>query len=283
MRGVLLICVTSVVAVGACKAADTPTSPDPTNEVRYGVIGASDAIGFGSSAPCMIFEDCAGNGYAPIVKRRFEGDGATVQLDNRGIPGGVLSPALLALAQETGRTDIRGTLLEQGAPFIPSNSTHVSIFAGGNDANVIGQAVRAGRAGANVAGFVDQHVTQFGVDLVDLVARLRIRSPNARIAAFNLPNLALAPYVSSATVLEKSILQRIAVGLTERINALSAQGVIVVDLMCEPRSYDPANISADGFHPSDAGYTLMADLLYPALRNGSSPAPSSTCPQRAVF
>ncbi len=281
MRLPLLIC---AAALGvACNTSDSPSSPTPTNEVRYGVIGASDAIGFGSSAPCGLFEDCAGNGYAPIVKRRFQADGATVQLANRGIPGGVLSLAILGLAQETGRTDIRGTLIDQSAPFIPSNSTHISIFAGGNDANVIGQAVRAGRGGANVAGFVDQHVNQFGVDMVDLIGRLRLRSPNARIVAFNLPNLAAAPYVSSATVLEKSILQRIVVGMTDRINALSAQGVTVVDLMCEPRSYNPANISADGFHPSDAGYLLMADLLYSALRSGTAAPPPASCPQRTLL
>jgi hypothetical protein len=41
-------------------------------------------------------------------------------------------------------------------------------------------------------------------------------------------------------------------------------------------------MSSDGFHPSDAGYLLMADLLYPALRNGTAPAPSNTCAQRAA-
>jgi lysophospholipase L1-like esterase len=282
-RVALLICLTPALAGAACRNSDTPTSPTPDNEVRYGVVGASDAVGFGSSSPCLPLEDCAGNGYAPIVKRRFQSDGATVQLANRGIPGAVLSPAIQALARELGRTDIR-TLIEQSAPFIPSNSTHVSIFTGGNDANVIGQAVRAGRAGAsaNVAGFIDQQVNQFGVDLVDLVGRIRTRSPSARIVALNLPNLAVAPYVSSVSVTEKSILQRIAVGLTDRINALASQGVIVVDLMCDPRVYSNANYSADGFHPSDAGYLVMADLLYPALRNGTATTASGSCPQRTA-
>ena len=277
----LLICLTVALAGSACNEGDTPTSPTPGNDVRYGVVGASDAVGYGSSAPCLPLEDCAGNGYAPIVKRRFQSDGASVQLANRGIPGAVLSPAIQVLARELGHTDIR-TLLEQSAPFIPSNSTHVSIFTGGNDANVIGQAVRTGRAGATVGGFIDQQVNQFGVDLVDLVGRIRTRSPNARIVAMNLPNLAVAPYASALSVTEKSILQRIAVGLTDRINALAAQGIIVVDLMCDPRVYTPANYSADGFHPSDAGYLIMADLLYPALRNGTAAAPSGSCPQRAA-
>ena len=74
--------------------------------------------------------------------------------------------------------------------------------------------------------------------------------------------------------------ERIAVGIADRINATTSQNVIVVDLMCEPRIYNGANFSSDGFHPSDAGYALLAELLYPALRNGTAPAPSSTCPQR---
>jgi lysophospholipase L1-like esterase len=279
---VLLISVASL-TLAACSGSETPTSPSPSNEVHYGVVGASDAIGFGSSAPCLPFEDCAGNGYAQIVKRRFQSDGATVTLANRGLPGAVLSPAMLTLARDIGRTDIPGTFLEQIAPFVPSGVTHISIFAGANDANVIGQAVRVGRGGANVEGFVDQQVAQFGTDLVELVGRLRTRAPNARLVAMNLPNLAAAPYVSAATLAEKRVLQRVAVGITDRVNALSAQGVTVVDLMCDARIYNGANFSPDGFHPSDSGYTLMADLLYPALRNGTAPTPSGSCSPRTVF
>jgi lysophospholipase L1-like esterase len=134
-----------------------------------------------------------------------------------------------------------------------------------------------------VSGFVDQQVAQFGVDLADLVGRLRTRSPNARIVAMNLPNLAAAPYVSSASPGEKSILQRIAVGLSDRVNALATQGVTVVDLMCDSRLYNPANFSADGFHPSDAGYAFMAEQLYPALRNGTAAPPSGSCAPRTIF
>jgi lysophospholipase L1-like esterase len=273
-----------IVVVAGCKRAESPTTPTPNNnEVSYSVVGASDAVGFGSSAPCLPFEDCNGNGYAPLVKRRFQSDGATVQLTNRGVPGAVLSPAMLTLGRDIGRTDILGTFMDQIVPFIPSTSTHVSVFTGGNDANVIAQNIRAGRGAADVRGFIDQHVQQFGVDLVEFVGRLRARAPNARIVAMNLPNLATAPYVGSLSTTEKGILQRIAVGLSDRINALTAQGVVVVDLMCEPRIYNGANYSSDGFHPSDAGYVVMADLLYPALRNGSAPSPSSTCPQRTAI
>lgn len=281
---VVLVSMICGLGIAGCKKSESPTSPTPdTNTVSYAVVGASDAIGFGSSAPCLPFDDCNGNGYAPLIKRRFQGDGATVTLTNRGLPGAVLSPAMLTLARDIGRTDIPGTFIEQIAPFIPATATHISIFAGGNDANVIAQNIRAGRGSADIRGFIDQHVAQFGADLNELVSRLRARAPEARLVAMNLPNLAAAPYVASATTQERSILQRIVVGLTDRINALSSQNVVVVDLMCDARIYSPSNYSSDGFHPSDAGYGVMADLLYPALRNGSSPGPSSNCAQRTLL
>ena len=286
-RPLIAVALCGLISGGAaCKRSDTPTTPtpNPSNQVQYAAVGASDAIGFGGSVPCFPFDpDCpTGTGYVYLVKRRFQADGATVELSNRGLPGAVLSPAILTLAQDIGRTDIRGTFLEQIVPFIPATATHISIFAGGNDANVIGQNVRAGRGAADIRAFVDAQVAQFGADLNELVSRLRARAPAARIVALNLPNMAVAPYVASTTPLEKSILQRIAVGVTDRINSLAAHNVIVVDLMCEARVYNAGNFSADGFHPNDAGYALMAELLYPALRNGTAPSPSATCAQRAL-
>jgi lysophospholipase L1-like esterase len=280
-RSWLIISLLFALLAAGCERAETPTSPDPDNDtVSYSVIGASDALGIGSSAPCLPFEDCDGRGYAPIVKRRFQNDGATVTLTNRGVPGAVISQHFLTLARDIGRDDILATFVDQMPQFIPVTTTHISIFAGGNDANVIAQNIRAGRGAADISGFIDQQVQQFGAGLGELVTRLRARAPNARIVAMNLPNLALAPYVASASATEKGVLQRIAVGLADRINALSSQNVVVVDLMCEPRIYSSANYSADGFHPSDAGYAVMAELLYSALRTGSAPSPSSSCPQR---
>ena len=63
----------------------------------------------------------------------------------------------------------------------------------------------------------------------------------------------------------------------------TGQNVIVVDLMCDPRTYEPSRFSSDGFHPSDSGYALMAELAYPALAGGSVPSPSSSCAQRSLL
>ena len=57
----------------------------------------------------------------------------------------------------------------------------------------------------------------------------------------------------------------------------SGPNTFVVDLMCDARIVEPASFSSDGFHPSDRGYALMADLAYPAAVNPSHPAPAADC------
>jgi lysophospholipase L1-like esterase len=266
---------------------DAPTSPTPpeTNQISWGVVAASDGIGIGASVPCLPFDpDCpSGTGYVYVLKRRLQADGRTVTLNNRALPGAVLSDAMLNLAREIGRTDIPGTFLDQIAPFVPSSSTAITIFAGGNDTNVIAQSIRAGRAGSDVRGYIDGHVRQWGTDLEELVRRLRNRAPSARIVAINLPNLGAAPYLAGNTTQERSIVQAIAVGLSDRVNALAPQNVLVVDLLCDSRVYEPASFSGDGFHPSDRGYSVMAELTYPALATGASSPPSSSCGSRRLL
>jgi len=58
--------------------------------------------------------------------------------------------------------------------------------------------------------------------------------------------------------------------------------VLVVDLMCDPRSYMPSNYSSDGFHPNDAGYAFMAEAVSRAVNAGSLPPPRADCAQMHV-
>jgi lysophospholipase L1-like esterase len=276
-----LVCALGI-AAGACKKAETPTGPTPTGNVVYTVIGASEGSGFGSSVVCAPFDnECpSGTGYVYVLKRRFEADGRQVALRNRAVPGAVLSPHFQTLAQDAG--DVFRTTFFDQTTVVP-DTTHITIFAGGNDANTIAQNIRAGRGAADIRGFIDQHANQFGADMIELVSRLRARVPNARIVAINLPNLGAAPYVASLSTLDKGILQRIAVSLSDRVNALTSQNVLVADMMCDGRVYEAGSYSGDGFHPSDRGYAIMAELAYPLLASGTASMPSSNCPQRTLI
>lgn len=276
-------------AIACSKSDDSPTGPSPTpanGPIFYTAIGASDGIGFGSSSPCFPFTDCPdGAGYVQRLRRSLRDTGRTTEFRNLSIPGAVLSRAIFDLARDIGRPieDLAGNFIERQAPFVPTETTHVTIFAGGNDANVIAQAARAGRGGNDVNGYVDAQVRQWGIDLEDLVARIRARAPNARIVALNMINLAGAPYLASNPTVEKSLMQRVAVGISDRVNALTSRNVLVVDLMCDARLYQPSAYASDGFHPGDSGYAIFAENALPALRDGVNNTPNTNCSQRRLF
>jgi lysophospholipase L1-like esterase len=291
IRVILGVC---LVVCGACSgSSDTPTSPSPPNPttspgqtISYTAIGASDGIGFGGSAPCVPLTVCPnGTGYVQIVNRRLRDGGATVSHLNLSLPGAVLSRAVEDLAASIGRpiSSLAGNFIDRQAPYVPQSTTQLTIFAGSNDANTIAQAARAGRGGSDVNGYVDGQVRQWGADYEELIRRVRQRSANMRIVALNLPNLAAAPHVVGNTLDEKRLMQRVVVGLSDRVNALRSLNVIVVDLMCEPRLLQPSSYSADGFHPNDSGYAVIAELTYPAVSNGTASTPSTSCPQRTIF
>ena len=279
-----------VLTVSACSSSsdgpDSPTGPSPSNgPIYYTAIGASDGIGIGSSAPCFPFTDCPeGKGYVQILRRDLIATGRTFSFANRSLPGSVLSRAVEDLARDIGRPidSLAGNFIERQAPFVPGETTHLTIFAGGNDTNVIAEGARA-RGGSNPNAFVDAQVQQWGTDLNELINRIRSRAPNARIVALNLPNLGAAPYVGSRPTADRSLIQRVAVGLTDRINALTSQGVLVVDLMCDARLYQASSYASDGFHPGDVGYRIFADLTLPALRDGASTPPNPNCAQRRLL
>lgn len=280
-----------VLTVSACSSSSdgpgSPTGPSGnTGPISYTAIGASDGIGFGSSSPCLPFVECPdGLGYVQILRRDLVATGRTVTHRNLSLPGAVLSRAIEDLAREIGRpiSELAGNFIERQAPFVPTDTTHLTIFAGGNDANVIAQAARAGRGGSDVNGYVDAQVSRWGTDLSDLVSRVRSRAPNARIVALNMINLAASPYLSGNTSAERSLMQRVAVGISDRVNALTSQGVLVVDLMCDARLYQASNYASDGFHPADGGYRVFAELTLPALRDGVATQPNTGCAQRRIF
>lgn len=279
--GVLLL----LGVLGACSKSssspENPTSPTPpqSQDVHYTAVGASDAIGYGGSAPCVPFTECpSGTGYVQTVARRLRDQGRAVTLLNLGIPGAVLGPEIEGIARQLGRGTI-GNFLERELPFVARGSTLVTIFAGGNDVNVVGSAIEAGLAGADPIAYGDNLARGFGRDLTMLVNGVRERAPGARIVLLNLPNLAALPYVANRPLDQRRIFQALAVRFSAQANALASSNVTVLDLMCDPRSYIPSNYSSDGFHPNDAGYAYMAEVVFSAATTGTAPPPRATCAQ----
>lgn len=276
----------ALLGAAACDNNDSPTQPTPPanpNEVFYTAVGASDAVGVGASNVCFLFADCPnGTGYVPLTARRLTSDGRIVTLVNLGIPGAVVSREFQTIGNSVGR-GIEHNFIDREVPFVPRNSTLITVFAGGNDANSVGEVVGRGQAGADPAAYVTTQVANFGRDMRALYTGIRERAPNARIIVLNLPNLAGLPYSAPLTVAQKRILQSIAVGFSAQTNTLVQQGAIVIDLMCDARSYQAGNYSPDGFHPNDAGYAYMHSLVYTAATTGSAPPPSASCPSMAMF
>ena len=261
---------------------DSPTSPSPPprsgSAVSYTALGASDAAGVGSSAPCIPFTACPeGMGYVPVIVRQLRDQGSTVTLLNLGLPAAVLSPGFQALGRQYGR-DVPVNILAQEVPFVPRDSPLVTIFAGGNDVHTVGAAIDGGAGGSDPFAYADQQITAFEKDFSTLIKGVRDRAPQARIVVANLPNFAGIPMHAGRSLEQKQLLQKISVGFTTRvINPLAGQGVAVVDLLCDGRFVSGSYFSSDGFHPNDAGYALMAAEFMRAITSSSHPAPQSSC------
>jgi lysophospholipase L1-like esterase len=256
--------------------------PTPGSTVAYAAIGASDVFGFGSSGLCFGIDGPSCMGYVAVAARQLRSQGYTVNVTNLGIPTATISARFQQLGQQYAGL-ILGNFIDNEVPLIPRNATVVSVFAGGNDVNAILAAVNGGAAGTSPDTYIDLQVTAFGDDFLTLLNAIRSQAPSARIVVLNLPNLGALPYLGSSALVRRQA-QRVAVGMTTRvINPQAPAVAAVVDLMCEPRLYQPANLDADGFHPNDAGYAIMAEKLAAAIASSSFPAPAAACAQMTLI
>jgi lysophospholipase L1-like esterase len=271
----------ALTTVAACSSTGNPNGPSdpppPPNVVNYTAIGASDAIGFGSSSVCLPFTACPnGKGYVQLLEKRLKADGKTVNLLNLGLPGGVLGPEIQNIGNQLGR-GILTNFLDNEVPFVQTDATLVTVFAGGNDVNTVGAAIENGMAGVDSIGYLAARADNFGRDLKKMMDGIKGRAPHARVVVLNLPNLAGLPYASGYSLAKKKALQTIAVRFSAEINKLTSQGATVVDIMCDGGFYQASRYSSDGFHPNDAGYSRMADVTYPPASSGSGPLPLGDC------
>lgn len=272
-----LALVACLLGLAGCDLIKRPTDPAlPAGAVRYTAVGASDAIGFGSSVECFPFSPCpTGTGYVQTVARRLQQTNADFEATNLGLPGAVLSRRIQQIGQAIGK-QIPGTFIDGQVPFVPRASTLVTVFAGGNDVNTIGAAVRAGQAGGNIDAYLTAQIASFAQEFQSLLSGIRARAADTRIVVLNLPNMARLPYTAGLDANEREWMRRLAVGYSLAMNATRADKVDVIDLMCHAPLYNPGIYSNDGFHPNDTGYAILADLVTAAI-SAPPPPPATTC------
>jgi len=281
---IVIACLFSVTScdklgLGGDKSPTAPSGPPPRgSSIVYTAVGASDAVGFGSSVQCVPFTDCPGGmGYVPVAARTLTTQGFTVKLLNLGLPTQVIGRDFAELGANYGR-QIFGNFIEQQMPFVPRDTTVVTIFAGGNEVNSITAALGGGAGGSDPSGFIDNQVRAFGVDYNTLIAGIRARAGQPRIVILNVPNLAGLPFLAGASLAQRQAAQRAAVGMTRTvINPLASDSIVIVDLMCDSRSYQPSIYFSDGFHPNDAGYAFIASEVVKAITTSTYPRPQSAC------
>ena len=266
----------------SCSDDNTPTGPGGPpaagSVIIYDAVGASDVNGVGSSVVCAPFLECPdGMGYAQVATRQLKARGFDVSFQNLGLATAVIGPGFQALGQQYGRF-ILGNFIAPEMPFVRTDATLVTIFAGGNEVNTITAALGGGAGSSDRLGYIDSQVRAFGADFTTLLSGIRGRAPAARIVVFNVPNLAGFPFLTGASLAQRQAAQRAAVGMTRTVvNPLVSQNVIVIDVMCDARMYLASNYSSDGFHPNDAGYAFLAGEVVRAVTSGSYPAPQDNC------
>jgi lysophospholipase L1-like esterase len=221
-------------------------------------------------------------GYVPVAVRQLRSQGFTVNHLNLGVPTAVISREFQTLAGQHNHF-AAGNFIEQEMPFVQTTATLVTMFAGLNEVNVITAALGDGTGGSDPNGFMDRQVQTFGTNYATLITGIKARAGSPRLVAMNVPNAAGLPYLARATQAQRQAAQRISVAMTRTVvNVLTAQSVVVVDLMCDPRSYAASNYSSDGLHPNDAGYAFMAAELVRAITTASYPAPQNSCPSMTI-
>src|SRR5262249_22394374 len=199
----------------------SPTEPSgppaPGSAISYSVVGASDAIGYGSSKPCVLYDDCDGNGYVWVAARSLRSQGFTVNIQQLGIPGAVISRSFEDMAIQYGRSDVLANFIQQEMPFVQKEASIVTVFTGANDVNVVSSALGKGAGGSDPAAFIDQSVAGFTSDFASLISGIRARAKSARIIVFNLPNLAGLSFLSPPPLARKQTTPRPAAPLTTAV------------------------------------------------------------------
>ena len=109
-------------------------------------------------------------------------------------------------------------------------------------------------------------IEDFAKSFETLVSRLK-NEAHARIVVSNLPDISSAPRVPEFA---RGQYQQMIAAFNQRLGAIAARyDVTVFDVQKITHEQLPAHpefFSTDGFHPSDAGYELWADEMWPVMK-----------------
>ncbi len=155
-------------------------------------------------------------GYVQVARRQLKANGFNVSLTNLGIGTATLGRDFQDLGNQNGHLVV-ANFIENEAPVVNSNSTLITIFAGGNDVNVVTSALGRGAGASDQTGYINAQIKAFGADYATLLSLLRGRAPAARIVVLNLPNMGAMPFLAGASALQRQVAQRLSVGMTTTV------------------------------------------------------------------
>jgi acyl-CoA thioesterase-1 len=154
-----------------------------------------------------------------------------------------------------------------------STSTNLC-FSGATTADVLQDQIRRGIAanpnfvtvgiGINDIGH-GVGVDQFARNLDEILSQLK-QNTRAKIVVTNIPDISSAPRIPEFA---RAQYQQAIVTFNQRLEAIAARHeVTIFDVHATTRDQLPSHpefFSSDGFHPSDAGYQLWANEMWPVV------------------
>lgn len=198
--------------------------------ITYVAMGASDAVGVGATIPNE-------KGYVYLIEDKLAQSVNNVNFHNLGISG----------------QDAYEINLSQTSEAINYAPDVITLWTGGNDIRT------------------SVSPTEFGMDLENILSALSTNT-SAEIFIGNLPDMSQLPSIQGMNLSSSEmalLVQNNAEYNTIIASKALAYGAILVDLYSANYVSNPANISADGFHPSDAGYQIMADAFLNQVNSSS--------------
>lgn len=223
----LLAALLALAACGGGSGALPPKSATPTATVKpsmvYVALGASDAVGVGASDPNQ-------TAYIPLLIRR-------------------LPPHAEALNLGVNGYTVHQALVDEIPPALAAHPSLVTVWLVGNDFRQC------------------TPLANYQRDLDTLLGQLESQT-QAQVFVANAPDMSQLPAIrdGSAACLRGDTPAQIR-AVVEQWNTVIAEVVAkhhdtLVDLFHSDLAAHPEYISSDGFHPSDAGYRILANLFW---------------------